>query len=152
MTNWIKYLQIDDKYPENEERNKVLKFIFLWIKCNEYYNNKYCDICGDKNKFIELKENITMQCNYSQYSEEFLAKFEEFVPERRPNCYVIDMKHQNRKVYYHRFDKRRLEDLLKVIYQIRCNLFHGEKEPTSENIKFVCWAYDCLNILFKDII
>lgn len=151
MIDWINYLEIDSKYANDEDKNKVLKFIFLWLKCNDYYNNEYHDICGDKNKFLEFKENVKIQQKYQQYWEIFLTEFEAIKPDRQPKCYVINMQNNN-KVYFYRYDKSKLEDLLKVVYQIRCNLFHGDKEPYSENIKFVSWAYDCLNALTKDTI
>jgi hypothetical protein len=35
-----------------------------------------------------------------------------------------------------------LGDFLKILYQIRCNLFHGEKypDPSPNDLKILCWA------------
>lgn len=147
MTDWINYLKINDKYSDNEHQKSVLKFIFKWLDINEYYTQRYKGICGDKNKFLELKENPEVQDKYKQNAEEFLEEFEIINRNRRPNCYIKDMKNSNKKVYYHKQGKRRLEDLLKVIYQIRCNLFHGEKEPINHDLELISWAYNCLDKL-----
>ncbi|MBQ8750599.1 MAG: hypothetical protein IJZ30_03055 [Alphaproteobacteria bacterium] len=44
-----------------------------------------------------------------------------------------------------------LRNFLEVVYQIRCNFFHGSKIPDSINIKLICWAYDCLDKLMKKL-
>lgn len=154
MTNWIEYLEVNSKYSSESDvgKRKVLEFIFLWLKVNEYYNQEYTNINKDKNKFLELKENLKIQNKYKQNSNKFLTEFATINYDRQPNYYVINMQHPDTKVYYYKPNKIGLEDLLKVIYQIRCNLFHGEKEPSGRDLDLISWAYDCLSILTQDVI
>ena len=47
-------------------------------------------------------------------------------------------------------DKSSCEDFLIVLYQIRCNFFHGGKLPFyNEDEKLVQWAFKCFNIFWK---
>ena len=40
------------------------------------------------------------------------------------------------------------ETLFDVLYQIRCNLFHGSKETANKDFKLICLAYKILLSLF----
>lgn len=51
---------------------------------------------------------------------------------------------------YFNNEHKTCEDFFKVVYQIRCNLFHGNKEVENErNLDLVRWAYKYLNIYWK---
>jgi len=44
------------------------------------------------------------------------------------------------------------ESLIEVIYQIRCNLFHGRKDTREDekDFKLICLSYNILLPLFKE--
>jgi len=61
---------------------------------------------------------------------------------------ILNMRYKSRPPKYF---KKCIKSLIDVLYQIRCNLFHGRKNP-DDNIKdriLVCLAYKILLKLFK---
>jgi len=66
---------------------------------------------------------------------------------------IKDMRPNQRRKYIHLNNTTNLEEVIKFIYQIRCNLFHGSKSPMNvrdKNLvelsgkileKWIKWAY-----------
>ena len=147
MNQWITYLDVENKYQNEEIKKKCLLFIFLWLRYNEFYNFKISDNIGDKAKAIKLADNKTCQQKYNDLKENFLKKFKQIEGANTPRTWILDIK-SNKKFYY-KEDKSSLKDFLIIIYKIRCNIFHGDKPPSDTNIKIIAWAYDCLNELLN---
>ena len=154
MINWIEYLDIDNKYIDENAQRNILKFIFLWLKINEYCNKKYGSDKSDTKKINKLSDENILKEKYATLKDDFLEKFASQEKNGIQRTFVIDMRYPNIESEYKYFTQEHdnLHDFLKIIYQIRCNLFHGEKEPSDENIELVLWAYDCLNELCEGII
>ncbi len=154
MINWIEYLDIDNKYIDENAQRNILKFIFLWLKINEYCNKQYGSDKLDTKKINKLScENILKE-KYLTLKDDFLKKFSDLKKDGISRSFVKDMRHPNNPKFNVKFDSLNydLKNFLNIVYQIRCNLFHGEKEPSNENIELVLWAYDCLNELCEGII
>lgn len=151
MIDWIDYLDIDNNYNGNDINKKCIKFVFLWIKYNHFYNERYT---GDKYKIermrakaLDLPEVVT---RYEQLKKCFLERFKNLSCNASFRDYIVNLK--NYKII--KFDENnfKLKNLLETIYQIRCNLFHGDKLENNSNSQIIAWAYDCLNELIRDVI
>lgn len=154
MVNWIEYLEINDKYAYNNKQKGVLNFIFLWLEINEYCNKKFENDISDREKMLKLQEENILKERYKNFKDNFLKEFTNLRRNGVLREFVVNMRKPNNQSSYKYFtsQKNDLCDFFGVIYQVRCNLFHGEKEPSAENVELVLWAYDCLNKLFKGII
>jgi hypothetical protein len=65
---------------------------------------------------------------------------------------VVDMREPGNESKKKKYDDS-FESLIRTIYQIRCNLFHGRKdiEENKKDFGLVCLAYDILLPLFKNL-
>lgn len=142
---WLDYLA----HGIHKEDTSFLRFAVLWLSFNAYLNeiSNTKTIRGDWKKVEEFSKdpkNIEFFNKYMIY-EEIAQGFKDTKPQGRD--YVEDLK--DRKV-----DRRknlRLNDdtenklgkYLSVIYQIRCNFFHGDKIPNDPDDKnLVDWAFN----------
>ena len=147
MQNWLDYLDIENKYNNQEIKKKCLLFIFLWLRYNESYNSKISRNIGDFQKALQLSESEICKEKYNVFKEQFLTSFKQINGADSPRTWILDIKN-NRKIYYN--SSSSLKDFLTVIYKIRCNIFHGDKPPNVTNIKIIAWAYDCFNQLLNE--
>lgn len=134
-----------------------IKFMLLWMAYNEYYNNIPNTSIYDSDKACSIKDNQLFSSKYETIKDDALLEFKAIEPfsgvkERRcvVNCKYNQINHK-RNAYFHA-QKDSFEDFLRAIYQIRCNLFHGNKTPYSSiDKKLVSWAYKfLLEILSQD--
>ena len=154
MTDWIEYLDINNKYRNDKNKADIIKFMFMCMQCNEYCNIEYGRDISDAKKIKLLSDNIKLKFIYDDYKEMFIKSFSELKCDNNQRTYVKDMRYPDKPREYKYYNSRNdnLKNFLNVVYQIRCNLFHGEKEPTSEDITLISWAYDCLSQLLEGVI
>ena len=151
--NWINYLEINEKYIGDELREKCILFVFLYMQLNSYCNDKYGKKTSEHCKMVDrLSSNTKLKQAYTSIDieEKFINTFSNILLNGVVREYVIDMKRTKNKKYFNNHNNQ-LQNFLDVIYQIRCNMFHGSKSPYEDrNIKLIAWAYDCLNELLKN--
>ena len=138
MQNWSTYLKIEECYHGERDNIYVILFVFLYMQLNTCCNDKFGSNTGDRKKMVECLSNESKIIDrYNAEKDDIMRNFNnerEFIK----NC------KNNRKIYYNT-GHNTLKDFLNIIYNIRCNMFHGEKEPTIDNIKLIAWAYQSLN-------
>ena len=133
------------------------KFAILWFSFNSYYSKEYFRTKGERNQIIEFaKDNKALykslltskQADFKNVLEKFTeTKF----PEKR-EC-VKDMRPNGRG--YVKFDSghNACEDFFQVLYQIRCNFFHGDKWPDfDQDKKLIQWAFEYFKIFWERFI
>ncbi len=145
ITKWI-------KRSERKETKDFVdigdKFISLWIAFNAWMKNKFGEAKNDSDlieETIDLKEMEGIFENLKKKDDEFqrlLLVLQNYI--------IVDMRYpeeQSRKINYNGSFK----SLIKSLYKIRCNLFHGRKniEDNKNDKKLVCLAYKILLPLFK---
>jgi hypothetical protein len=123
------------------ENDEVNKFIFLWISLNALYNEYYV---RDEKKaikdFIKKKyiDTITQKNEIeSILNDENVSFFKERIIRNMRNITKSTMENAARLKNTTLSSPERLQELLMILYQIRCNLFHGEKwcdNTTDDNI------------------
>jgi hypothetical protein len=130
------------------------KFAMFWFSFNSYYSERYSHINGEKNQITEFaKDNKHLyeslltgkQADFKNVLEKFTEtkspEKREYIKDMRPNksrCVKFDSEHNS------------CEDFFKVLYQIRCNFFHGEKWPDSDqDKKLIQWAFEYFRIFWE---
>lgn len=134
----------------NTEFKDWFKFAMVWFYFNNYYNDRYKHIQGEKNKVIEFAKNNTDYYNNSFFDNSIIEEFKRKDSDGNKK-YVVNMNNQNQKAYFDE-QHRGVEDFFKVLYQIRCNFFHGDKQPTNPYDKeLVKWAEKNLIKFLKEV-
>ena len=71
--NWNEFLELDDKYSNYEIKKKCIKFVFLWMEYNTFYNKTY-DEPKERDRATAL--NIeTINEKYNTVKERYLRTF-----------------------------------------------------------------------------
>jgi len=139
---------------EKSDYKDWFKFAVLWFSFNSCYSKRYSHKRGEKNQIIEFaKDNEALykslrtgkQADFKNVLEKFTeTKFpekRECVKDMRPNggvCVKFDSEHNS------------CEDFFKVLYQIRCNFFHGDKWPDfDQDKKLIQWAFEYFKIFWE---
>lgn len=146
------------KWLERSERldvsvDKGDNFIALWISFNAWMKSKYKEMHNTK-KDPQERPLIDMVIGLKEFEKEFnnLKKNEFFSQNlmKLAGYTVINMKEPNNDDKKEKYDGS-FESLIRTIYQIRCNLFHGRKDidDDKKDIELVYLAYDILLPLFK---
>lgn len=148
MQNWISYLDIEEKYTNEKQRNCLL-FIFLWLRYNEYYNSKFKG-GKDLTKATKIADDECLVNKYETLKHSYIDNFKNIKINNQPRTYIVNICNSD-KIYYTE-DKCTLKDYLTLIYKIRCNIFHGDKPPNKENIEIINWAYITFNELISDVL
>jgi len=122
------------------------KFICLWIAFNAWGARKTNE---DKDgKMIKLlKKDSELRASYERCKKD--PEFRDKVAEREGD-----------RIYDDRYgtfvsldDGMSFRSVLGVIYQIRCNLFHGRKVPDNvRDLELVAWAHAVLSEVFGNVV
>jgi hypothetical protein len=132
MTLWIAFNQIYSKFSgeEKKERDQITK-------------------CLEKD---EEKQLLTKELFDSIFKSPFIKVFKdkpvwryyksEFIPD--PDKYNETVKNENEKW------QERIKALFMMIYQVRCNLFHGSKEVSNpRDVKLVRCAGEIIEMYLE---
>lgn len=152
IKKWLSFLQANN----DEDKSKVIKFIILWMAYNQWYNESYSEILGrlnDKNKALELSKDKKAIEVYSELKKGFVNSFKE-IPS--VHCLIgsrdrlwADNGIEREVLFNEQYCD--LNQFLTLIYQIRCNFLHGNKENNYANIKLIVWAHESLYIFLKKL-
>ena len=157
VTDWIEYLNISNL---NNDKQKIIKFIFLWMKYNDWYQKfnlrdregalKLSDFIKATQKYRDIK-NIILHGEQNSVSPRITKGFLN-IPKvngeiNRQGLYDDS----GNKIVAYNDDIHCLCKYLQVIYKIRCNFFHGAKSPDETNIALISWAYESLYLLLSEI-
>lgn len=129
-----------------------IRFMILWMAYNSYYSNKY-PTKNDRECINLLSNDTHTQQIYDSKKQQILSSFAQIHSSYcSPRNFVKDMR-TSRNARDAIFDEQHndLYDFLNAVYQIRCNLFHGDKTPYSETDKELTkWAYENLLIILQE--
>jgi hypothetical protein len=123
------------------------KFISLWIAFNGWMRGKYGEDVSDINLITTVKNCKEMK-NQFDYLQKNNKIFQTKLVELKKYT-ISNMRYPENKSRTKKFDGS-YESLFDVLYQIRCNLFHGRKDPTEDKKDFelVNLAFYLLHPLF----
>ena len=117
-----------------QEANSFDKFIFYWIAFNCFYSKK--TQLSQESKIIEILQDDK---SIDELFRKLIVGKEEMLKNLKNKCPILDERpdHQGEKIEMPEFT---FKEILPVIYQIRCNLFHGNKSGDSQRDKDVITA------------
>ena len=154
MIDWIDYLKINENYNGDDINKNCIKFVFLWIKYNNYYNKHYTKEKNTKYKYERERAKALnlkiVRDRYDLLKEQFLDSFVDLPNNKSFRTYIMNLK-SNHQIEFN-INHSCLADFLETVYQIRCNLFHGDKLSREYDAKIISWAYESLNDLLTGTI
>ena len=153
---WIIWEEFTKEWLERAERKEDEcvddgdRFISLWIAFNGWMKGRFDENGNDKMLLDETKKLAEFNDSFNHLKQDdFLFKKN---LEKLATYTVVNMKKQKDKDEYdeYRYDGT-LESLIDVLYQVRCNLFHGRKEinANSKDFELVSLSLSILLPLFK---
>ncbi|MBP3546334.1 MAG: hypothetical protein J6K16_04285 [Alphaproteobacteria bacterium] len=143
---WKNYLE---RKGVSFSEEPFIPFMILWMSYNSFYN-KLDNRCGDRRKACKIGEDEKAIEIFERRKNNFLNDFKNIAQNSDVRLCVINMQNRNRNVY---FDNNHcdIKDFLSAVYQVRCNLFHGDKTPYWDaDVRLVSWAYNSLYALLHE--
>jgi len=153
-TVWVDYEYFTNKWLNRAKRREDIdhvdigdKFISLWIAFNGWMKNKFGEQMTDKNLLENVIKHVPIQQVFQELKEEN-TEFKKNLSEIQ-ELPVEDMRFigSDDKIHVFHYDET-FESLMKVIYQVRCNLFHGRKEIYNKDLKLIRLSYQILLPMF----
>lgn len=116
------------KLKGQRESDPFIKFFFFYV-CFDAWVTAESGQDADTKKIKWFLENDN--CLKSKWSDIQSSITKSWLANLRNLSSIEDMRpnHRGRKVYLN--DTENLEEVVNFIYQIRCNLFHGSKNPMN---------------------
>lgn len=130
------------------DNEPFIPFMTLWMSYNNFYNNF---TGNERTKACKVGDDEDVQKIFEEYKCDFLSKFSN-IPQHHSKIRLCVF-NPNKRKWDAYFDEQHFEikDFLSAVYQIRCNLFHGNKAPNIDVDKeLVKWAYECLYKLLHE--
>lgn len=151
---WINWENFTEKWLQRAERGHRIiddgdRFISLWIAFNGWMRGKFGEDVGDRNLIESVKQMqdfVELFNSFKIRDAIFKGKLDEL-----ERLSVVDMRFRNGREEIVRYDGT-FVSLIEVIYQVRCNLFHGRKniDEDKKDFKLVRLSYQILLPLFKE--
>lgn len=151
--NYKRWLEAIKSFEKSDYKD-WFEFAMLWFSFNSYYSERYSHIGREKSKIIEFAKDYkdlykSLLADEKIDFKNVLEKFTETKsPEKRE--FVKDMKSNTGRCVKFDIENKSCEDFFKVLYQIRCNFFHGDKSSDSDqDKKLIQWAFEYFRIFWK---
>lgn len=148
---WIEYLE-KGLYSEDSH---FLRFAVLWLSLASFLNERYQKEFGESKKLKEFKKEFAKEYKRLVEDDEIFKNILDIeFPETKKTSREFVENLQTREIkdrdYFTNKDIYDFTKFLNVIYQIRCNFFHGDKIPLdSDDEKLVQWAYKAFLYFWK---
>ena len=150
---WVNWRYFTDNWLERAERERGYiddgdRFISLWIAFNGWMRGKFGEDMGDRRQIESVKGKSDFKRVFNKFKTEDTA-FSECLEELEA-LPVMGMRFRNNREDIYKYDGT-FETLIEVIYQVRCNLFHGRKNINEDerDLELVKLSYRILLPLFK---
>ncbi|MFC1899552.1 hypothetical protein ACFLXP_04395 [Chloroflexota bacterium] len=150
---WINWEIFTDKWLQRAEKKRVYiddgdRFISLWIAFNGWMRGRFGEDKADRFQIDSVKGMRDFRDVFDKLRMEdpnFIRQLDEL-----ERFLVVDMRFRNGREEIFRYEGT-FESLIELIYQVRCNLFHGRKniEEDRKDFKLVRLSYRILSPLFK---
>jgi len=133
---------------KNERVDDADRFISLWIAFNGWLREKYGEGLFDGLLIDKVANSHDLGTIFTSLKEQDYTFKENLEKLSRYN--IINMRNSNNENNYRSYDGS-FESFIRVIYQIRCNLFHGRKsfEEDKKDYELIVLALKLLGPLFK---
>ena len=126
-----KWLERANREEKKDAIDMGDKFISLWIAFNGWMRGKYGENVTDRNLLNLVKNCEEMEEEYKDLMEKddlFISNIEKLKQYEILNMRYPEDESRNKKY------EETYESLIDVFYQVRCNLFHGRKNPKDQRV------------------
>lgn len=151
LESYKKWMAVIDNFKRSDYE-AWFKFAMLWFSFNGYYSERYSHIRGERNQLIEFaKDNKNLYESLLSDKQGFKNILDKFAETQHPDrTSVRDMRPNSQQSVKFNSNNKSCEDFLNVLYQIRCNFFHGDKLPFYEkDKKLIHWAFKYFKIFWE---
>ena len=126
IKEWIDRSEREKKYIDDGDR-----FISLWIAFNGWLKKKY----GESRQDRELINKVVQNPDLEQVFNWLAGNDKQFQNDlnKLSTISVVDMRDETDESRYKKFTGN-FESFIRVVYQIRCNLFHGRKSVGKDKV------------------
>ena len=150
---WIDWRVFTEGWLKRAERGcRIIddgdRFISRWIAFNGWMRGKFGEDIADRSKIESVKRMQDFKEVFNQLREGNLT-FKECL-DKLEGLSVVNMQFRNNREDVYRYEGN-FESLIEVVYQVRCNLFHGRKniDEDKKDFELVVLSYRILLPLFK---
>ena len=143
IPEWIKRSNRQKVYVDDADR-----FMSLWVAFNGWMKSEYGERLLDRDLINKVVREGELIITFEELKEKSL-RFRKHLDSL--SCYdVIDMREESNRNRFKQYNGS-FESLIRVIYQIRCNLFHGRKsvDENKKDYKLIKLALHVLKPLFE---
>lgn len=147
---WIIFLE-----KETDRRDSpFIKFSVLWFSLASFLSDMYKDDFSEQKKIEKFNKDFShIYTKIVEEDKKFKKKLLSFSMTKKPTRKFVDNLQTNQIEDRDYFLEEDIDDFLKflsVIYQIKCNFFHGGKDPFNREDEMIAkWAYDVLLYFWK---
>ena len=150
---WINWGIFADRWLARAERGQEYiddgdRFISLWIAFNGWMKGKFGEAVKDRTLINRIKNSDDVKQTFN----DLIMKDNDFAEclKELSQFKVVDMRDLSVNSTIYRYDGT-FDSLIELIYQVRCNLFHGRKDIDEDRKDFelVRLSYQILLPLFK---
>jgi hypothetical protein len=147
---WIsKANQNSDKTLNSE----IDKFFSLFVSYNILYSLISDKNNGDRCSAVTVISNYIKDNNIPSFTQHHIDILKMIQPIREHDIFHIYNAKKDFKLIKNIDDKKDFEEsVLDILYGIRCNMFHGEKELIEDQLLLLSPANKILNTLLSDLI
>lgn len=132
---------------ESEVVDEGDKFMCIWIAFNAWLKDEYSETDSDKTLIERVKQNITLWRLFEELKNN--DGYKQLLTELS-RYRILDMRDPQNESKIKQYNGS-FESLIAVLYQIRCNLFHGRKNiEEKKEYKLVALARKILYKLFNE--
>lgn len=150
---WVDWRIFTDRWLQRAERGNVCiddgdRYVSLWIAFNGWMRGRYGEATSDRDQIESVKRMDDFKRVFTQLREDSTS-FRGCL-DKLKRVSVINMQFRSGREEVHTYDGS-FESLIEVIYQVRCNLFHGRKDIDEDrkDIELLTLAYQALLPLIK---
>jgi hypothetical protein len=136
INNWIQ--------KGNDEHDIFNKFICYWISFNCYYTSK-TGKSSDRKALNTLKDYHPIEEQFKELVEKHEVLFQELISQ----CPILDESAKPKPPL--KFDEITISNIFDLLYRVRCNLFHGNKDTNNKrDIEVMSAALPVLELIAKE--
>jgi len=151
---WIEFLEHGLYSKESE----FLRFAVLWLSFASFLNERYPEERREAAKLRRFKKEYAgfykdLVSQDKIFSDILTIEFFQTKDTGREFVENLQTRKEEDRDFFINDDIKDFSKFIDVIYQIRCNFFHGGKIPLDrEDEKLVRWAYDAFLYFWKYIL
>lgn len=148
-----RWIEKADENSDNELNPAIDKFFSLYVSYNILYSLISKQSNGDRYKAVTVMSTYIVDNEINTFNKCHDDILKMIKPVSEDGIFYIYDKNRDRRLIDNISDSINFEEsVLDILYGIRCNMFHGEKELINEQLILLKPANKILRTLIEDLI